>query len=84
MSYAHILFVSFYFFGSLDNRFFVIVDEDDPNLVFSSLLNERERTIKEQVKLQSQKARTTPSLIISIGVCENARERGLASMVSLR
>ncbi|KAF9907227.1 Mitochondrial fission protein [Linnemannia zychae] len=31
------------------------VNEDDPNLVFSSLLNERERTIKEQVKLQSQK-----------------------------
>ncbi|KAF9100125.1 Mitochondrial fission protein [Mortierella sp. AD031] len=31
------------------------VDEDDPNLVFSSLLNERERTIKEQVKLQTQK-----------------------------
>ncbi|KAF9930299.1 Mitochondrial fission protein [Linnemannia zychae] len=31
------------------------VDEDDPNMMFSSLLNERERTIKEQVKLQSQK-----------------------------
>ncbi|KAF9363533.1 Mitochondrial fission protein [Mortierella sp. NVP85] len=31
------------------------VDEDDPNQAFSSLLNERERTIKEQVKLQAQK-----------------------------
>ncbi|KAG0006705.1 Mitochondrial fission protein [Modicella reniformis] len=31
------------------------VDEDDPNKAFSSLLNERERTIKEQVKLQAQK-----------------------------
>src|SRR5690348_13915173 len=71
----------FYFFGSLDNRFFVIVDEDDPNLLFSSLLNERGRTIKEQVKLQSQKARTTTSLIISSRVCENARVLGLTSMV---
>ncbi|KAG0238586.1 Mitochondrial fission protein [Actinomortierella wolfii] len=32
------------------------VDEDDPNQLFSSLLHERERTIKEQVKLQTQKA----------------------------
>ncbi|KAG0250818.1 Mitochondrial fission protein [Actinomortierella ambigua] len=32
------------------------VDEDDPNSLFSSLLHERERTIKEQVKLQTQKA----------------------------
>ncbi|KAF9913927.1 Mitochondrial fission protein [Lobosporangium transversale] len=32
------------------------VDEDDPSKAFSSLLNERERTIKEQVKLQTQKA----------------------------
>ncbi|KAF9190331.1 Mitochondrial fission protein [Haplosporangium sp. Z 11] len=32
------------------------VDADDPNRAFSSLLNERERTIKEQVKLQTQKA----------------------------
>ncbi|KAF8939713.1 Mitochondrial fission protein [Dissophora ornata] len=31
------------------------VDEDDPNRAFSSLLSERERTIKEQVKLQAQK-----------------------------
>ncbi|KAG0367430.1 WD40-repeat-containing domain protein [Gamsiella multidivaricata] len=31
------------------------VDEDDPNKAFSSLLNERERTIKEQVKLQAEK-----------------------------
>ncbi|KAF9115725.1 Mitochondrial fission protein [Mortierella sp. AM989] len=31
------------------------VDEDDPNRAFSSLLSERERTIKEQVKLQTQK-----------------------------
>ncbi|KAG0306356.1 Mitochondrial fission protein [Dissophora globulifera] len=31
------------------------VDEDDPNGAFSSLLSERERTIKEQVKLQTQK-----------------------------
>ncbi|ORY95125.1 hypothetical protein BCR41DRAFT_241629 [Lobosporangium transversale] len=31
------------------------VDEDDPNKAFSSLLSERERTIKEQVKLQTQK-----------------------------
>ncbi|KAI1302297.1 Mitochondrial fission protein [Mortierella claussenii] len=30
-------------------------DEDDPNRAFSSLLSERERTIKEQVKLQAQK-----------------------------
>jgi len=33
------------------------VDEDDPNQAFSSLLNERERTIKEQVKLQAQKVK---------------------------
>ncbi|KAI7821537.1 hypothetical protein BC939DRAFT_204735 [Gamsiella multidivaricata] len=33
------------------------VDEDDPNRTFSSLLSERERTIKEQVKLQNQKVR---------------------------
>ncbi|KAF9977110.1 Mitochondrial fission protein [Actinomortierella ambigua] len=32
------------------------VDDDDPNRLFSSLLHERERTIKEQVKLQTQKA----------------------------
>ncbi|KAF8953299.1 Mitochondrial fission protein [Haplosporangium bisporale] len=32
------------------------VDEDDPNKAFSSMLSERERTIKEQVKLQTQKA----------------------------
>ncbi|KAG0347416.1 Mitochondrial fission protein [Podila humilis] len=32
------------------------VDEDDPNRAFSSMLSERERTIKEQVKLQTQKA----------------------------
>ncbi|KAF9356510.1 Mitochondrial fission protein [Mortierella sp. AD094] len=32
------------------------VDEEDPNKAFSSLLSERERTIKEQVKLQTQKA----------------------------
>ncbi|KAG0051191.1 Mitochondrial fission protein [Gryganskiella cystojenkinii] len=32
------------------------VDGEDPNHAFSSLLNERERTIKEQVKLQTQKA----------------------------
>ncbi|KAG0277667.1 Mitochondrial fission protein [Linnemannia exigua] len=31
------------------------VGEDDPNKLFSSLLSERERTIKEQVKLQTQK-----------------------------
>ncbi|KAF9576367.1 hypothetical protein BGW38_008156, partial [Lunasporangiospora selenospora] len=31
------------------------VDEDDPNQIFTSLLSERERTIKEQVKLQNQK-----------------------------
>ncbi|KAG0209295.1 Mitochondrial fission protein [Mortierella sp. GBA30] len=34
---------------------FGVTDEDDPNSAFSSLLNERERTIKEQVKLQAQK-----------------------------
>lgn len=33
------------------------VDEDDPNKAFSSMLSERERTIKEQVKLQTQKVR---------------------------
>ncbi|KAG0324224.1 Mitochondrial fission protein [Dissophora globulifera] len=32
------------------------VDGEDPNKAFSSLLSERERTIKEQVKLQTQKA----------------------------
>ncbi|KAF8934660.1 WD40-repeat-containing domain protein [Dissophora ornata] len=31
------------------------VEEDNPNKAFSSLLSERERTIKEQVKLQGQK-----------------------------
>lgn len=34
-----------------------LVDEDDPNKAFSSMLSERERTIKEQVKLQTQKVR---------------------------
>ena len=33
------------------------MDEDDPNKAFSSMLSERERTIKEQVKLQTQKVR---------------------------
>jgi division protein 1 len=55
----------------------MIVDEDDPNLVFSSLLNERERTIKEQVKLQSQKA----SIDFSSGVWEHVCERELTSMI---
>lgn len=32
-------------------------DEGDPNQAFTSLLNERERTIKEQVKLQAQKVK---------------------------
>ncbi|KAG0267015.1 Mitochondrial fission protein [Mortierella polycephala] len=32
-----------------------VTDDDDPNSAFSSLLSERERTIKEQVKLQAQK-----------------------------
>ncbi|KAK3814376.1 MAG: hypothetical protein J3Q66DRAFT_346345 [Benniella sp.] len=31
------------------------VDEDDPSKAFSSLLSERDRTIKEQVRLQDQK-----------------------------
>lgn len=31
------------------------VDPDNPHAAFSSLLHERERTIKEQVKLQAQK-----------------------------
>ncbi|KAF9432836.1 Mitochondrial fission protein, partial [Entomortierella beljakovae] len=38
------------------------VDEGDPSKVFSSLLNERERTINEQVKLQAQKATSQSEL----------------------
>ncbi|KAG9322281.1 hypothetical protein KVV02_006704 [Mortierella alpina] len=34
---------------------FGVADDDDPNSAFSSLLSERERAIKEQVKLQAQK-----------------------------
>ena len=41
----------------------IIVDDEDPNHAFSSLLSERERTIKEQVKLQTQKVRHRKELI---------------------
>ena len=37
-------------------------DADDPQAAFSSLLNERERTIKEQVKLQTQKVNNPDDL----------------------
>ncbi|KAG0293007.1 Mitochondrial fission protein [Linnemannia gamsii] len=60
------------------------VDEDDPNLVFSSLLNERERTIKEQVKLQSQKARIHTVIQSELGQVAASIETLLARQKNLQ